>query len=125
MEKTPINSHSELLLRIAVLKLDKDIQEDKLKHNFKEFATSLSFLNLFKSKSSTDQSLDFAKQGVIMAIDIIIDKIHGRSRGIKGILGSVFAEKIIYYLLDNKLDAIVSFITTFFKKKTNQEKIQN
>ncbi len=117
MEKILITNHSELLLRIAVLKVDKDIQEVKLKHTFKELATTLNILGLFKSKTNTDQPLDFAKQGVTMAMDLIIDMIFGKKRGLKGFISSVMVEKVVNYIIENKFNDIISLITGFFKRK--------
>jgi hypothetical protein len=123
MEK--ITNHSELLRQIAVLRADKNVQEVKLERTFKELANTLNFLSLFKSKSNRDQPLEFAKQGVTMAMDLIIDLIYGKNKGFKGFISSVLVEKIINFIIDHKFNDVIALFTGFFNKNPKTEPIQN
>jgi len=124
MEKVIITNHSELVLRIAELRMYKDIQEVELQDSFKEIASTLNLISLFKEATNQDRPLELAKSGVNMVLDLIIDLILGKHRSIKGYLSAVMVEKFTSMLVDNNLINIISGINSLFNRKSQYEKSQ-
>lgn len=124
MEKAIITNHSELVLRIAELRMYKDIQEAELKSSFKGIASTLNLISLFKEATNQDRPLELAKSGVNMVLDLIIDLILGKHRSIKGYLSAVMVEKFTTMLVDNNLINIISGINSLFNRKSQYEKSQ-
>lgn len=124
MEKVIITNHSELVLRIAELRMYKDIQEVELQDSFKEIASTLNLISLFKEATNQDRPLELAKSGVNMVLDLIIDLILGKHRSIKGYLSAVMVEKFTTMLVDNNLINIISGINSLFNRKSQYEKSQ-
>lgn len=124
MEKVIITNHSELVLRIAELRMYKDIQEAELKDSFKGIASTLNLISLFKEATNQDRPLELAKSGVNMVLDLIIDLILGKHRSIKGYLSAVMVEKFTTMLVDNNLINIISGINSLFNRKSQYEKSQ-
>lgn len=124
MENKPITNHTELLLRIAELKIDKDIQENELQNSFKEVVSSLNLISLFKAATNQDHPLEIAKSGVNMVLDLIIDVVLGKHRSIKGYLSAVLVEKFTTMLIDNNLINIITGISSLFSRKSQYERSQ-
>jgi len=124
MEKVIITNHSELVLRIAELRMYKDIKETELQDSFKEIASTLNLISLFKEATNQDRPLELAKSGVNMVLDLIIDLILGKHRSIKGYLSAVMVEKFTTMLVDNNLINIISGINSLFNRKNQYEKSQ-
>lgn len=124
MEKVIITNHSELVLRIAELRMYKGIQEAELKSSFKGIASALNLISLFKQATNQDRPLELAKSGVNMVLDLIIDLILGKHRSIKGYLSAVMVEKFTTMLVDNNLINIISGINSLFNRKSQYEKSQ-
>lgn len=124
MEKAIIKNHSELVLRIAELRMYKDIQEAELKDSFKGIASTLNLISLFKEATNQDRPLELAKSGVNMVLDLIIDLILGKHRSIKGYLSAVMVEKFTTMLVDHNLINIISGINSLFNRKSQYEKSQ-
>lgn len=124
MEKAIIKNHSELVLRIAELRMYKNIQEAELKDSFKGIASTLNLISLFKEATNQDRPLELAKSGVNMVLDLIIDLILGKHRSIKGYLSAVMVEKFTTMLVDNNLINIISGINSLFNRKSQYEKSQ-
>ena len=126
MGNTPITKHSELLLRIAELKIEKYVQEEELKLTFKELVSTFNLVSIFKVATGTNKEnpLEFLKTGLQMVVDLIIDLILGKHRSIKGFLSAVLVEKFTSTLIDNNVVNLVSGISSLFNKKSEPEKTQ-
>jgi hypothetical protein len=124
MENKIITNHAELVLRIAELKMNKDLQEYELQNTFKEVVSTLNLVSLFKAATNQDHPLEIAKSGVNMVLDLIIDVVLGKHRSIKGYLSAVMVERFTSLLIDNNLINIISGISSLFKRKSQYEKSQ-
>lgn len=124
MEKVIIKKHSELILRIAELRMYKDIQEAELQNSFKDIVSTLNLVSLFKKATNQDRPLELAKSGVNMVLDLIIDLVLGKHRSIKGYLSAVMVEKFTTVLVDNNLINIISGFSALFSRKTQYDKSQ-
>jgi len=117
MGKNIIVNQSELVLRIAELKMHKEIQEEVLADSFKEILVTLD-LALFFTKSTNHNGLqDVAKSGINAVVDLIIDLLLGKHRSVKGYLTAIIVEKFSAMLINNNITTIISRITSFFNKK--------
>lgn len=122
MEKKLIVNHSELILHIAELHQEKDIQEYKLKDSFKEIANTLNIVSLFKGDTKRDRSLEIAKKGVNMVLNLITDLVLGKHRSIKGYLSAVMVENFTTTLVDSDLMTLITGIGSLFIKKNDADK---
>jgi hypothetical protein len=122
MENKIITNHTELILHIAELKMNKDIQGYELQHSFKEIVSSLNMVSLFKESSTQDHPLKVAKSFVNMALDLIIDLILGKHLSIKGYLSAIMVERFTSMMVDNNLLNIISGISSMFNRKSQNEK---
>lgn len=124
MEKVTIVNHSQLILRIAELRMYKDIQENELKDSFKEVISTLNLISMFKEATNANRPMELAKSGVNMVLDLIIDLILGKHRSIKGYLSAVMVEKFTTMLVNNNLINIIYGINSLFTRKSQYEKSQ-
>lgn len=124
MEKKTITNHAELVLRIAELKMNKDIQEYELQNSFKEVVSTLNLVSLFKEATNQNHPLQMARSGVNLVLKLIIDLILGKHRSIKGYLSAVMVERFTTMLVDNNLINIISGISALFNRKSQYEKSQ-
>lgn len=122
MEKKLIVNHSDLILHIAELHQEKDIQEYKLKDSFKEIANTLNIVSLFKGDTKRDRSLEIAKKGVNMVLNLITDLVLGKHRSIKGYLSAVMVENFTTTLVDSDLMTLITGIGSLFIKKNDADK---
>jgi len=123
MEKTVITNHVQLQLRIAELRMYKDIQEEELKLTLKEAFKALNIISIFKN-TTVEQPLELAKSVVNMTIDLIIDLALGRYRSIKGFISSIILERFTTSLVNNNLMNIfstISELTQRFKKRESDK----
>lgn len=125
MEKVKIINHSQLIGRIAELRMNKDTQEIELKESFKELISTLNLISMFKGSTNTDHPMELAKSGVNMVLDLIIDLILGKHRSIKGYLSAVMVEKFTTMLVNNNLINIIYGINSLFTRKSQYEKSQD
>lgn len=124
MEKVIIVSHSQLIQRLAELRMDKDIRGKKLKVLFTEMATTLNLTTIFKEATNTERPMELAKSGINMIVNLIIDLVLGKHRSIKGYLSAVMLERFSAMLVDNNLINIIYGINSIFKRKSQYEKSQ-
>lgn len=124
MEKVIIVSHSQLILRLAELRMYKDIRENELKVSFTEMASMLNLTTIFKEATNTERPMELAKSGINMIVNLIIDLVLGKHRSIKGYLSAVMLERFSAMLVDNNLINIIYGINSIFKRKSQYEKSQ-
>jgi hypothetical protein len=99
MGNLKIESYSDLILQITLIKTTKKQQEIELRKDFNEFTQSLNPVQIIQhglSKLANDKTIKFnlKKIGMIAGADLLIDIIFGRNRSIKGFLSAVLVEKI-------------------------------
>lgn len=124
MEKVIIVNHSQLIQRLAELRMYKDIRENELKVSFTEMASTLNLTTIFKEAKNINRPMELAKSGINMLVDLIIDLVLGKHRSVKGYLSAVMLEKISAMLVDNNLINIIYGINSIFKRKSQYEKSQ-
>jgi hypothetical protein len=123
-EPTPIRNHVELSYRIMKLNELRAEQEEVIKRDVKELYYSFHPTELIKKlwsdvKGDTETKNNLGKAGLNFGADLLIGKIFGRNKSIKGFLTSVLVEKLASYFLNKNSDKImdgVSKLTNLFKK---------
>lgn len=124
MEKVIIVNHSQLIQRLAELRMYKEIRENELKVSFTEMASMLNLTTIFKEATNTERPMELAKSGINMIVNLIIDLVLGKHRSIKGYLSAVMLERFSAMLVDNNLINIIYGINSIFKRKSQYEKSQ-
>ncbi len=117
MKTNNIKNHSELILRIAELRIEKEIKEEKLQRSFTNIVSTLNLISLFKVTTNHDRPMELAKTGVNMILNLIIDLALGKHRSIKGYLSAIMVEKFTTVLVNNNLINIISGISSLLHKK--------
>jgi hypothetical protein len=117
MKTNNIKNHSELILRIAELRIEKEIKEEKLQRSFTNIVSTLNLISLFKVATNHDRPMELAKTGVNMILNLIIDLALGKHRSIKGYLSAIMVEKFTTVLVNNNLINIISGISSLLHKK--------
>jgi len=117
MKKTIIVNHSELILRIAELRMYKQSQENALKESFEDLISTSNLISLFDKTTSQNSPLELAKSGINMALNLIIGQIFGKHQSIKGFLSALLVEHFTTILIDTNLLNIVSGINSLFNRK--------
>lgn len=117
MESPTIKNHADLIKRIEELKIQKRNQEVEITETTKQMISSINIFSFFKKSKSSFQSLDILRNGITFTMDLIIDKIHGRNRNLKGYLGTILIEKAMNYFINNNLDSVISYVMNFFNNK--------
>jgi hypothetical protein len=113
MENKDITTHAELKMQIMQLRAEKFQQEDDLRQRFREFVYTIHPLSMMK-KSLHDMAVDrevqfdFAKVGLNMGANFIIEKVLGKNNSIKGFIGSILTEKLSGSFINNNLPKIMS-----------------
>lgn len=128
MENTAIMNYSDLLLRLAELKSNRETQLDELKFSFSEFIASIDIVSLFTKKSDSDNEnhpQDLLKTGINMALNLITGLIFGKTRSIKGYLSAMMIERFTAMLIDNNIINIVTGIASMIFKNRNQDRNQD
>lgn len=122
MESPTIKNYADLLKRLEELKIQKRNQEIEITETTKQLISSINIFSFFQKSESSFQSLDILKNGIAFTMDLIIDKIHGRSRNLKSYLGTMLIEKAMNYFINNNLDSVISYVMNLFN---NQNKSSN
>lgn len=106
MENLVITNHSELALQILHLKEESSKEEEVIKDAFKEVVDKLSPVAFVKESihqiardEQTQQDLSMV--GLKIGANVVIDKIFGKNKSIKGFLSSVLAESIANSFINN------------------------
>jgi hypothetical protein len=126
MENRQINSYTELIWHISLLKEENIKQEEELKHKIKDFAYSLNPLNIIKNslhKLTEDKEVQLDLTQVILnyGSNFIIEKIFGNKRHIGSYLTKALIERLTSWLIKNNLPDIVSTVTNFFHREPPAE----
>ena len=113
MINSDIQDHATLISRIAELRVDRSIQESRLKKSFEQFTGSLSPVSLIKEsikRFSQNEELgsDILKSGLNLGANFIIEKVLGRSRTLKGFFGSILAEKVSTPLINTTVTKMLA-----------------
>ncbi|OFZ08194.1 MAG: hypothetical protein A3D92_07100 [Bacteroidetes bacterium RIFCSPHIGHO2_02_FULL_44_7] len=129
MEKAEISIHAELVLLIEDVRNSKDRQEMELKVSFKEFAHTLSPIEVAKSSihglvNDKGVQFDLVKGGLNLGVDFLINKFFNKNSSIKGFLGTMALEKVSSSFIQANAASMIVGITTFFSKK-QEEKDEN
>ncbi|MES2565850.1 MAG: hypothetical protein V4565_03225 [Bacteroidota bacterium] len=122
MGKIIISNHSELELRIMQLKTKKMTEENELKAALKLFSNTLSPFALVKDslhKLAGDKELrnDLKTVGLKIGADFIIDTVLGKSRSVRGFIGSILAEQVAGAIINKNSSTIISAFNQFVSEK--------
>jgi hypothetical protein len=121
MENRQISGYTDLLLRIEELKANRFRQEEEIKDAFADLRSSFNILSLLSGKTiSKYAEPNFIKAGLNMGLNMLIAKVLGKNRSLKGFLSAVFLETIATIFINHNLTTITSFVDNlknqFFKK---------
>lgn len=123
VENTGINIHTELLMRIENLKVQKAIQEEGLKVILIELTEKINPISFVKDSLhelavNREVQFDLAKVALNMGANLVIDQVLGKYRSIKGFFSSVLIEKFSTAFINSNASKIFS---GFGKKKHNSQ----
>lgn len=127
MQNTENSAHSQLLLRIEQLKINKTNEERRIKNTYKELSANFNPSLIIKTslhELALDSvvQFDMTKMGLYAAANFAIDKIFGRNKTLKGFINSLTAERFDDSNSDNKGSFIIPIladsIISIFRSKT-------
>jgi hypothetical protein len=126
MENIQINSYTELVWQISLLKEENVKQEEEIKHKIKDFVHNLNPLTMIKNslhKLTEDKEVQFDLTQVILnySSNFIIEKIFGKKRGIGTYISKIMIEKLSGWMITNNLQDIISAVTNFFHREPHTE----
>lgn len=126
METTEIVNHTELLMRITLLREEKCRQEEEIKDTFNNFVSTLDPVYLVKKSlhnlaEDKDVQYNLSKVVLNFGTSFIIDKILGKNRSIKGFLSAVLVERFSTSVINNNLPKIISVITNLLHKNSEKK----
>jgi hypothetical protein len=126
MKGIKISSYEELSNKIVALQADKFKQETALKHSLQEIAATLNPLSVLKSSlhklaETPEVRVDLTKVGLNIGADLIIDKVLGKNRSIKGFLSALMAEKMVASYINNHAPNLVEGIKKWLEKDNEEE----
>ena len=129
MQNTENTAHSQLLLRIEQLKINKTNEEQRIKNLYKEILTNFNPSLIIKSSIhdlalDTVVQFDMTKIGLYAAANFAIDKILGRNKTLRGFIDSITAERYNNSSSENKGSFIIpiladSIVNIFRSRKRN------
>lgn len=129
MQNTENTAHSQLLLRIEQLKINKTNEEQRIKNLYKEILTNFNPSLIIKSSIhdlalDTVVQFDMTKMGLYAAANFAIDKILGRNKTLRGFIDSITAERYNNSSSENKGSFIIpiladSIVNIFRSRKRN------
>lgn len=102
----PLNEHEALLFQISKLRLEKKIQEEELKDAWKNFADSMNPVAIVKDslhKLTHDPEIktEMGSAAMHAGASLIIGKVLGKHRSIKGYIASVIVERLYFSFIDS------------------------
>jgi hypothetical protein len=127
MDIHKISNHSELLLKIDLLKAEKSIQEKELIRSGKSFISSYSPASILKDAiwgvaNDKETKSNMAEAGLNMAFSFLINKILGKY-SIAGMVGPLLASKIKPSKIKNILGEMSAYFNDLVFKKEKEENI--
>lgn len=121
MENKAIVNHSELLVRLTELKLEKGVQEISLKYSFTEFVETFDFFSLFQTNPSIkEQTNSLTTMGLNMATNFIIDLILGKNNSVKGYLSAMMVKRFTSQIINNNMIHVLFNIGSMIFQKRNR-----
>lgn len=103
-----LNKHETLLLEISNLRLKRKLQEEELKDAWKNFADSMNPVSIVKDsilKLTHDPEVktELGSAAMHAGASLIIGKVLGKHRSIKGYVASVIVEKLYFSFIDGPI----------------------
>ncbi|MHB1278130.1 MAG: hypothetical protein ACYC1Q_07010 [Bacteroidia bacterium] len=101
-----LNNHEALLQEISNLRLKRELQEEELKDAWKTFADSMNPVAIVKDslhKLTHDPEIktELGSAAMHAGASLIIGKVLGKHRSIKGYIASVIVEKLYFSFVDS------------------------
>ncbi len=131
MQNTENSAHSQLLLRIEQLKINKTNEERRIKNTYEEVLANFNPSLIIKTslhELALDSvvQFDMTKMGLYAAANFAIDKIFGKNKTLKGFINSLTAERFDDSNSDNKGSFIIPIladsIISIFRSKTGNNR---
>lgn len=121
MQTNQITNHKELMLRIEQLKIESRHHEIELTNSIHEFVDGLKPATLIKNTlhnlmHNDEVRHDVGGLGLNFGLGFLINKIFGRSKSLKGFVGTSFLKGISGTLLNTYSGNIFNFIKNKFRK---------
>lgn len=119
-----LTEHEALHLRISKLRQEKELQEKELVAAWKNFANSMNPVEIIKDsllKLTHDPEIKTELSSVAMhaGASLIIGKVLGKHRSIKGYVASVIVEKLYFSFVDTPLFEAIKLMRKKGDKQQN------
>lgn len=124
MDNLEIKDHTDLMIRIQLLKEKKFRQETEIKQIFKKFANSHDPINILKGSIkaiTADREIqsNLLKASINTGVHFLVGRVFNRNHPIKDFLSSVMIEKISTKLTDINFTGLLAKGAELFKSKKN------
>lgn len=126
MSKEPeVSEYDALCKQIALLRIERDLQQDALQDAWRNFARSLNPIAMVKDSIHnmvTDKELksDFGTMAMDEGKRLLIGKIMGKNQSLKGYLGAVVVEKIFFSFINRPLMNVIGLLSNLNRKEEDQ-----
>lgn len=130
MKTKNITNHKELMLRIQQLKIESNQHEMELTNSVHEFIDGLNPISIIKNSLHKLTHNDGVKKdvgsiGLNFGLDFLINKIFGRSKSLKGFVGTTFLKGISGTLISNYSENIKNYIKNIKFRKDRSDFTKN
>lgn len=125
MENIQITKHKDIAAQIALLKAERFIQETEMRIKFDALVDSLRPVNLIKEAlfdlgKDEDVQNEFAKTGIGIGVNFVVDKFVGNN-GVKSLIKSFFIKGALKTLINHNISKISSVVKNYVADLTHQD----
>lgn len=118
MKPTEISNYQELAMQIERIRELKDVRDQELKENFKDFIHAVSPIQMAKSAlhefvKDKDVQFDLVKGGLNLGADFIIENVVNRKNNLQGFLSRVILENVSSSFIQKNAPQIIIGMTKF------------
>ena len=130
MKTNNITNHRELMIRIEQLKIESRQNEIELTNSVHEFVDGLNPVSIIKNSlhkltHNDEIKKDAGSLGLNFGLDFLINKIFGRSKTLKGFVGTLFLKGVSGTILNTYSENIINYIKNIKFRKDKSDYTQN
>lgn len=130
MKTNNITNHRELMIRIEQLKIESRQNEIELTNSVHEFVDGLNPVSIIKNSlhkltHNDEIKKDVGSLGLNFGLDFLINKIFGRSKTLKGFVGTLFLKGVSGTILNTYSENIINYIKNIKLRKDKSDYTQN
>lgn len=125
MENIQITKHKDIAAQIALLKAERTLLETEMKTKFDALVDSLRPVNLIKEAlfdlgKDHDVQNEFAKTGLGIGVNYVVDKFVGNN-GVKSFIKSFFIKGALTTMINHNIAKISSVVKNYISDLTHQD----